>query len=170
IPALTDLVDRGRYAAVYYPNPADSGLFEVGAQHPSEDRCTNQAQWTVLGMQVQPASAYHRRFLDDSNLTKVAQLVNTGSLPLYNISVQLRGFGPPLTRLIVKPSNRTATSDKLFLSDLDGGQSMPFDIELDANGSVRGRIGIIFTSQSGTVAIYWLNLRLDVRTPLLRAN
>ncbi|CAH1790609.1 unnamed protein product, partial [Owenia fusiformis] len=167
--AITNSQDGGRFEAIYYPNPADSGLFEVDARHPSDDYCGSQAQWTVLGMQVRPANGFHRLFLDDSKLPQVAKLINTGSMPLYNISVQLIGFGPPLKRLEVKPSNGTIVN-RIFLSSLAPGENIPFDIELDANSSLRGNIGIVFTSDTGTVAVFWLNLRLDVRTPLLRAT
>ncbi|KAL5014467.1 hypothetical protein ScPMuIL_008737 [Solemya velum] len=172
LPTFTSVWTQGQFKTTYYPQPDDSGLFRVDARHPSDAGFTEQKIWSVLGMQCKPSYVYKQAYLDTPTvrIKEVMSLINTGVDPIMDISAEVSGVGGPLTAAQVVLTNVSTSVGQPILERLSVNEVVAFDLILTATGPLRGTIIIILSTFYGTVTSGRVDIKLDVRRPVLKLS
>src|SRR5262249_20673271 len=99
--AATDAT--GAFVVAFKPLPNEAGDYQVAAAHPGVLADVTQDRFTLIGMQVIPATTTHK-IIAGNSVTQNMQLQNLSGVDLTNVSWAVLGAPANLNVTVVPPS------------------------------------------------------------------
>ncbi|KAH3691277.1 hypothetical protein DPMN_192027 [Dreissena polymorpha] len=165
--ALSSQGEPNFFATTYYPQPDDSGLFNVIARHPgSSSILGSQISWFLLGMQCMPSSVNVdetiRSPVGTVTVYNISALLNVGENNIYNISIKVVGIVDTFIR-----RNGDADTPIAEIAVLNPRVQVHFDLVIRNASPLYGTIYIVFETDKGTTTRLKIDIRLSIQTPVL---